>query len=175
MSDYALLLMMIVGIVLAVFLGGGVLLRIRRRQVLQWRFSDREAPLFGDWYEAHLGGTSVDPDLAYDVVNTLGRRVGVEPTRLRPSDRLDTDFRDRATDWIAGGYGADDVVDDLARVSFKHVGETYDPVRIPETLGELIADVDLYVKACRILSRTEDRKAAEQQVADLYRRGLPQG
>jgi hypothetical protein len=56
------------------------------------RFSRRPILSFDEWYDRYYANTGLRRDLVAKVVNAFAGEVGVEPTSLQPTDRLDTEL-----------------------------------------------------------------------------------
>jgi len=57
------------------------------------RFSSRSVPKFGDWYRQYYGKDGNLPAHAVEaVVVEIARSIGIQPTQLRPADRIDREL-----------------------------------------------------------------------------------
>jgi len=69
---------------------GMITARMRRKA----RLSRREALSLDVWIARFYSKTDVSPKAVEITLNAFGEAYGIEPTRLRPTDRIDDDLRD---------------------------------------------------------------------------------
>ena len=106
---------------LALVLAGALtgFLLYRRAQVTRRnRFVRRQECDYDEWFARHYGDNArLSKDRVRAVIEALGTVLGVAPTKLNPSDRLDKEFA------FGGRYLGDDTFDAVVRLLRKGLGE----------------------------------------------------
>jgi len=122
---------------------------------MQERFDQRDELGFAAWYREFYSGSGTEEWVVDAILGVLGAELGVAPTRLRPSDRLEVELQ-AGPRWLDGGYKVSHMVHDVSRVLYKREkGEVFDPAETPKTLDDLIRLADRFVKLCRSLHKKE--------------------
>jgi hypothetical protein len=86
------------GALLAVAVSAGLLwlfLQYRAERQRASLFDSRDAPDFDAWYERYYANESNPPNKAFveKTLDAFGDAFGIEPTRFRPSDRIEGELR----------------------------------------------------------------------------------
>jgi hypothetical protein len=109
--------------------------RERRRRV-----SSRPVVEIQEWYAAHFATKGYERDKVITIVELLANEIGIAPTQLRPSDRLDKDFMTIPT-WALADSPLEGFYENLKIVVHGWYGYSWRPRGDEVTVGDLIASV----------------------------------
>ena len=115
-------------------LGGG------QERYLRRRFLYREQLSFQEWYKRFYGRSGYDPDLVWKILKILSGTVRVQPTRFRPTDRLNVEFAYEPK-WFLIDEVLDGFFEEIDYIVEKRYGKHWYPEETLVTLDDVIKSI----------------------------------